>query len=164
MIVPSAFTQHGQNFPLVWKRGGKIFTAYGRPTLEIGPGLASPVNFVVDMNSTASPCFQLFHISRKKNQTFPLNQNLKCATYCIGVASCVICNQQCVGQTINKISTKWSAYQGSWNKPDKSVDSDQMAVSRHYTVFHGILNKPRIYDSYTVTLAKQRSFDSLDST
>jgi len=55
-----------------------------------------------------------------------------------------------VGQTVNKFSTRWSWHRGTWNKPDKD-DSDQMASSQHCSVFHGILNKPPIQNSYTIT-------------
>jgi len=42
-----------------------------------------------------------------KHKTFPLKQNLPRANYAILVATCLICHQQYVGQTVNKFSTRW---------------------------------------------------------
>jgi len=81
-----------------------------------------------------------------KNETFPLKQRTTCANCGIHMATCVLCHQQYVGQTVNKFSTRWSSHQSTWNKPDNRDDSDQMAVSQHYSVYHGITNKPSIYD------------------
>jgi len=30
-----------------------------------------------------------------------------------------------------------------------------MALSQHYSVFHGIVNKPSVYEAYTVNFAEQ---------
>jgi len=54
---------------------------------------------------------------------------------------------------------RWSAHRGTWNEPDKSDDSDQMTWLWHCSVFHGILNKPSIYDSYTDALAEEPGFN-----
>ena len=37
-----------------------------------------------------------------------------------------------------------------------------MALSRHSSVFHGIVNKPAIHEAVTVTFVVQLSFHSLD--
>jgi len=52
-----------------------------------------------------------------KDQTFPLNQNLTCANCGIDLATCVICNEKYVGQTVNKFSKRWSSHRIYWNKP-----------------------------------------------
>jgi len=49
-----------------------------------------------------------------KNKYFPLKQNLTCANYGLYVATCVICHEQYVGQSINKSSTKWASHWGAW--------------------------------------------------
>jgi len=41
-----------------------------------------------------------------------------------------------------------------WNKPENKDESDQIALSRHYTVFHGIIKKTLIYDACTVTFVE----------
>jgi len=74
-----------------------------------------------------------------------VDQNQTFANYGIYLATCVMCHQKYVNQTVNKLSLKWSAHRGTWNKPDKRDGSVQMVPSRHYTVFHGITNKPPIY-------------------
>ena len=38
-----------------------------------------------------------------------------------------------------------------------------MALSRHYAVFRGTLNKSPINDSYTATFVEKPSFDSQDT-
>jgi len=37
-----------------------------------------------------------------------------------------------------------------------------MALSRNFSVFHGIVNKPPIHEAYAVTFAEQPSFHSLN--
>jgi len=38
-----------------------------------------------------------------------------------------------------------------------------MVLTRNFTVLHGILNNPLIYDSYIVNFVEQRIYDSLDT-
>jgi len=99
-----------------------------------------------------------------KTETFKLNQSLTCADFGIYVATCVICHEQYVGQTSNKFSKRWSAHRSNWNKQDCKTDSDkdQMALSRHYSENHGIINKPPLHEAYTVTFVEQPSCYSLD--
>jgi len=107
---------------------------------------------------------QLFHISRQNiKPPAALNQNPTCARYAIYVATCAICNQQYVAQTVNKFSKRWSAHRRAWNKLDERENNDQMTLLRHCTVFHGIINKPSIHDFCTVTFVEQPSFDSPDT-
>jgi len=79
------------------------------------------------------------------------------------MTSCVICNQQYDGQTVNKVTKTWSSHRDIWNKPDNRDDTDQMALSRNNTMFHGILNRPPFYNSYNVIFIEQRSFNSLNT-
>jgi len=65
----------------------------------------------------------------------------------------------------NKISKRWSSHRCNWNRPDCEIDKndkDKVALSRHYSVFHGNLNKPAIHEAYTVTYVEQPSFQSLN--
>ena len=73
----------------------------------------------------------------------------------IYVDTCVICNQQHVGETINTFSTRWLAQKATWNKRHKKEHGEQMVSSRHCTAFHSILNKSPTYDFYTVTFVEQ---------
>jgi len=73
-----------------------------------------------------------------KNETFPLNQNLKCTHYDKQVATCVMCHQPYIGQTVNKFSMRWSSYRGTWNRRDNmgrqrpnGLIAEPFSVSRH---------------------------------
>ena len=104
--------------------------------------LASTVHFMFAMENNKSivsnpNCF----INTDKNITFLWNQSLACANYGIYVATCVISHQEYIGLTINKFSNRRSAHQGTWNKSDNGDGSDQIGLSRHYSLFHGIINK-----------------------
>jgi len=52
-----------------------------------------------------------------KNKTFPLNQKLTCANHGFYVATCVICDEQYVGQTKNKFSMRWSSHRSNRTDP-----------------------------------------------
>jgi len=59
---------------------------------------------------------------------------------------------------------RWSAHRSNWNKQYCKTDraKDQMALSRHYSENHGIINKPPLHQAYTVTFVEQPSCHSLD--
>jgi len=44
-----------------------------------------------------------------------LTQNLSCVDYGIYVATCLLYKEQCVGQTKNKSSIRWTAHQHTWH-------------------------------------------------
>ena len=89
-----------------------------------------------------------------KTKTFKLNQSLTSADIGIYVETCVICHEQYVGQSSNKFSKLWSAHRSNWNKQDCKTDSDQMALSQHYSENHGTINKPPLHEAYTVTFCR----------
>jgi len=129
--------------------------------------LAPSVLFVVNNakhNKSMVPCVSQV---MSKTKTFPLNQNLTCANYGIDAATCVICHKQYVGQTKNKFSKRWSSHgshRSNWNRPNCEIDKndkDKVALSWHYSVFHGNVNKPSIHEAYTVTFVEQPNFHSL---
>ena len=99
-----------------------------------------------------------------KTKIFKLSQSLTCADFGCYVATCVLCHEQYVGQTSNKFSKRWSPHRSNWNKQDCKTDSDkdQMALLRHYLENHGNINKPPLYEAYTVTFVDQPSCHSLD--
>jgi len=51
----------------------------------------------------------------------------------------------------------------NWNKPDTRDDNDQMVVSRHSSVCYDIINRPPMYETFTVTFIEQPSFPSVDT-
>jgi len=98
-------------------------------------------------------------------QTFPFKQNLTCAKYGVYVAICVICHEQYGGQTKNKFSKRWSSHSNSWNRLNCDIDEnnkDEVALSRHFSEFHGNVNKPPIHEAYSVTFVEQSNSLSLD--
>jgi len=93
-----------------------------------------------------------------------MNQSFTYGTYVMCPATCVICNQQYAGHaTRNKISTRWSSYRSNLNKPENKDDNDQLAISRHYSVFYDIINKPPTHKALTVTFVEQPSVYTLDA-
>jgi len=58
----------------------------------------------------------------------------------------------------------WSAHRSNWNKQDCKTDSDkdQLALSRHFSENHAIINKPPLHEAYNVTFVEQPSCHSLD--
>ena len=72
-----------------------------------------------------------------KKLNIPAEPNFDMCTY---VQTCVMCRQQFVGQTWNKFSTRWSSHWTNCNKPNHKEGKVQMALSRVYSVFRGIVN------------------------
>ena len=70
------------------------------------------------------------------------------------VATCVICREQYVGQSKNKFSKRWWSHRDVDNKLDNTDDSDLTALSRFYSVFHGVIYKLPIYESYSVSIVE----------
>jgi len=54
----------------------------------------------------------------RKNENLLPSRSLTYANCVIYAAACVKCNQQYVGQTVNKFSTSWSSHRSNWNKPN----------------------------------------------
>jgi len=44
------------------------------------------------------------------------------------------------------------------NKPEIRDDSDNMVLLWYFSVFHDIINKPSLYEAFTVTFIEQPSF------
>jgi len=84
------------------------------------------------MESLSGPCKQCAlcgcHGRHNKTMVPTISHILaKNKLYALCVNLCG-CNQQYVGQTVNKFSKIWSVHQGSWSRQDKSDDSDHMAL------------------------------------
>jgi len=57
-----------------------------------------------------------------KSKTFPLKENFAGANYGINAATCVICHEQSVGQTMNKFSMRWSSHLSDWKRSNCKND------------------------------------------
>jgi len=72
--------------------------------------IVSAVHFVVSTENTTNPWVRLFHISWQKYNVATETKLDMCKLWhwhlCCDLC-CVICNQQYVGRTINKFSTRW---------------------------------------------------------
>ena len=55
---------------------------------------------------------------KKRKFAAESKSDIRKLNYGIYVATCVICHQQYVSQTVNKFSTGWSSHPSNWNKPD----------------------------------------------
>jgi len=101
-------------------------------------GLVSTAHFVVAMENTTNPWCQLFLHIQAKNKTEIKALLVQAKVFMC--RNCMMCNQPYAGQTVNTFSMRCSAHGDTWNKPDKSDDNDQMALSRDDTVFRDVLN------------------------
>jgi len=99
-------------------------------------GFANPFRFVVAMQNTTNPWPKVFHKSWQKIKfsVKPKPDMCRLNYLCVN-----LCDMQ--STLVNKFSKRCSAHRGIWNKPDNRDDSDQMTLSRHYSVFHGIIIK-----------------------
>ena len=94
-------------------------------------------------------------IKSKNGKIIQLKQNLNCTNFGIYAASCNICSEIYIGQTINRFSVRWNS---------NTLDSEKAALLIHYHKNHTDLpykNKP-ISECYTVTFLQQPSNSSLD--
>ena len=57
----------------------------------------------------------------------------------------------------------WSAHRSNWYRPNCRNDkNEEVALSWHYVLFHGNVNKPPIHEAYIVTYVEQLNFHSLN--
>jgi len=66
---------------------------------------------------------------------------------------------------MNNFSKSWSSYRSNWNRTDCNYDKndkDEVALSQHYSVFHGVVNKPPIHEAYIVVFVEQPTFHYLN--
>ena len=61
-----------------------------------------------------------------------------------------------------QISKRWSSHRSNWNRPNCKNEKDEVALSRHYSMFHGTVNKLSIPEAYTVTFIQRTNFPSLN--
>ena len=80
--------------------------------LKLCQDRATTTHFVVAMENNKSVVLCVPQIM-SETKSFSLNQNLTCANYGIYAATCVICHEQYVGQTIRKFLTRWSSHRSN---------------------------------------------------
>ena len=91
-----------------------------------------------------------------KNKTIrniKIKQNLNCKDYGIYAATCNICNEIYIGQTVNSFSTRWNTHRSTWkNNITKSnhEHKDQFALIIHYKKFHKEHTPNNIEEAYKV--------------
>jgi len=66
------------------------------------------------------------------------------------MASCATSNEKHFVQRLNRFFKRWLANRYSLLVEKQSDNSDQMALSWHYLVLYGIINKTLVYEAYTV--------------
>jgi len=65
----------------------------------------------------------------------------------------------------NKFYNRWRAHRNNWNRPNCGIDEnnkDKVALSRHFSEFHGNVNKPPIHEAYIVTSVEEPNSLSLE--
>ena len=75
-------------------------------------------------------------IKAKSGKTYTLRKSLTCADAEIYVATCRICGEHYVGQTITSFSTRWNTHRKLWNE-GATNDGDRTALLTHYNTVHG---------------------------
>ena len=103
-------------------------------------------------------------ISHSNSKKFNLKQHLTCKNYGIYVSECKFCKMQYVGQTKNKLSTRWNNYRSFWNKFNVNGNNDRAALLKHFYKFHfdAFNGKPDITECYMVIFVKQPDKTLLD--
>ena len=89
-------------------------------------------------------------IVSSSGRTFSLKQNLTCADYGEYVATCKLCSEQYVGQTVNKILKRWSTHRSQW-KANTQQKNDSAALHLHFANFHQDQINPQLSECYEIT-------------
>ena len=103
-----------------------------------------------------------------KNKTIKnikIKQNLNCKDYGIYAATCNICNEIYIGQTVNSFSTRWNTHRSTWkNNITKSnhEHKDQFALIIHYKKFHKEHTPKNIEEAYKVQFIDRPVKTNLD--
>ena len=90
-------------------------------------------------NHYKSMVHQTSTITAANGKIFALKQTLDCSNYGIYVATCRLCNQQYVGQTINKFSKRWCHHRFIWNQFKCDNIDDKAALLHYYHTFHRLI-------------------------
>ena len=74
-------------------------------------------------------------IQSKSGNSFILRRRLNCSDSGIYVATCTLCQEQYVGQTITSFATRWNSHRKVWND-GVTEDGDRAALLTHYKKKH----------------------------
>ena len=78
-------------------------------------------------------------ITSKTGKKYTLQKYLTCSDFGIYVATCNLCAEQYVGQTITTFAKRWTAHRKMWN--DGGIDDgDRTALLTHYRKAHADIN------------------------
>ena len=105
--------------------------------------------------------------NKKTIQNIKIKQNLNCKNHGIYAASCNICNDLYIGQTMNNFTKRWNAHRNIWkNNKTKSNHEikDQFALIIHYKKFHKDNIPQEIENAYTVQFLESPIRTNLDYT
>ena len=89
-------------------------------------------------------------IVSSNGRTFSLKQNLTCTDYGVYVATCKLCSEQYVGQTVNKFSKRWTTHRSQW-KANTQQKNDNAALRFHFANFHQDQINPQLSECYETT-------------
>ena len=91
--------------------------------------------------------------NNKTIQNMKIKQQLNCKNYGIYAATCNICKNLYIGQTMNSFTKRWNAHRNIWknNKTELNHEiKDQFALIIHYNKFHKNNIPEKIENAYTV--------------
>ena len=96
-------------------------------------------------------------ITAANGKIFALKQTLDCSNYDIYVATCRLCHNQYIGQTINKFSKRWCHHRFIGNQFKYDNIDDKAALLHRYHTFYRLTlqTKPDIADCFFVTFVDQ---------
>ena len=89
-------------------------------------------------------------IVSSSDRTFSLKQNLTCADYGVIVATCRLCSEQYVGQTVYKFLKRWTNHCSQW-KGNTQQKNDNAAFSLHFANFYHDQINPQLSERYKIT-------------
>ena len=105
--------------------------------------------------------------NNKTIQNIKIKQQLNCKNYGIYAATCNICKNLYIGQTMNSFTKRWNAHRNIWknNKTELNHEiKDQFALIIHYNKFHKNNIPEKIENAYTVQFLESPIRTNLDYT
>ena len=108
-------------------------------------------------------------IINKSGELINLRKQLNCSDYGIYLATCKVCKENYVGQTMTSFSKIWNTHRNIWNNSTNSKFNteetkfeDNQALVMHYKKKHGETKGKLLSDAYSVTLLEKPDKTKLD--
>ena len=101
----------------------------------------------------------------KTIKNIKIKQNLNCKDYGIYAATCNICNEIYIGQTINSFAKRWNTHRSIWKSniaKQNQEQKDQFALVIHYKKFHKHNIPKKIEEAYRVQFLDRPVRSNLD--